>query len=258
MDFINEKFIAGSLRPNWQFMVKLFLSGLFTAVGIYEISSDKLELSLAALVLVPMGGLFFTWLKLEANDNTVRFIAIIIVSTTIAVLSLSFFLGLATFLMLEGSTHKGCISKENGFLWLSGVITETDDDLVQLIRSHLLFKMLSDDERDLLVESCEVRNLASGEILIQQGQFNNYLFLIGCGVVSVIKDGKKIAAVAEGGIVGEISASGLSLPVADIITEGDVIAFAFPVNKINACVESCPAFYEKMNEIGMGREKENM
>ncbi|MDX8389307.1 MAG: cyclic nucleotide-binding domain-containing protein [Mariprofundaceae bacterium] len=255
MEFHTEKHIAGSLKLNWHFLMKLLISGFFTAFGIYEVAPDKLELSLVALIIIPVSGLFFTWLKLEADANIVRLIAIAIVATAIAVVSGSIFLSLATFMLLEGSTHKNSFEKENGFLWLKGAIAETSEkELNQLAKGHLLFKMLSDDEWGSLVEYCEVMKLKAGDTLIRQGEFNHHLFLIGKGTVNVIMDGRKIASISQGDIVGEISASGLSMPTADVVSEDGVIAFAFPIERINACALTCPAFSDKMREIGMGRE----
>ncbi|MDX8411175.1 MAG: hypothetical protein R8K46_04785 [Mariprofundaceae bacterium] len=103
-----DKPVSGSLKLDWRFLVKLGLSGVFTALGIYELGL-KLELAAVALIFVPLAGLFFTFLKLEANKSVVRMIAIVLAAVAVWVMSGSVFLAIAFYMMLEGSTHQNCI-----------------------------------------------------------------------------------------------------------------------------------------------------
>lgn len=102
--------IRGALRPDWKFLVKLALSGVFTALGIYEMGL-KLELAAVALIFVPLAGLFFTFLKHETEKSVVRIVAIVVAAVAVWVMSGSIFLAMAFYMMLEGSTHQDCITR---------------------------------------------------------------------------------------------------------------------------------------------------
>ncbi|MFC1567707.1 hypothetical protein ACFL3K_00700 [Pseudomonadota bacterium] len=93
------KLISSVLKFDWKFLVKLFLSGLFTAIGIYQhMGSEKLELALAALVFVPIIGIVFTYLKRDMSEQAVRLTIISLAALFVLITSdLSLFLALAFF-----------------------------------------------------------------------------------------------------------------------------------------------------------------
>ncbi len=257
MDMLSKEHISGLLKHDWKFLVKLLLSGFFTALGIYELFGiEHIELAFVTFVFVPLGGLFFTFLKLEANTSILRIIAISVAALAVGVISHSFFLTVAAFLMLEGSTHKESLVRFDDFKWMRVVRTEdSQDDVSQMISCHTLFMKLPEEERLNLSRKCRVTELSEGAALIKQGEFNYFLYLIGKGGVDVVVDGKKVASLGEGDVVGEISASGLSLPVADVVANCDVVAFAFPIDVVNEAAIAFPEFAEQMREIGMRRVK---
>jgi len=104
-----ENPVAGSLKLDWKFLVKLLLSGVFTALGIHELGL-KLELAAVSLIFVPLAGLFFTFLKREAAESVLRIGAIVVASVAVWILSGSVFIAIAFYMILEGSTHKDCIT----------------------------------------------------------------------------------------------------------------------------------------------------
>jgi len=105
-----DKPAPGSLKLDWKFLVKLMLSGVFTALGIYELGL-KLELAAVALIFVPLAGLFFTFLKHETENSVLRIIAIVLAAVSVWVMTGSVFLTIAFYMMLEGSTHQDCITR---------------------------------------------------------------------------------------------------------------------------------------------------
>jgi len=253
MDVLDRKRIFGSLKHDKKFLLKLLASGVFTSLGVYELGFN-LELVFAALVFVPLAGLFFTFLKMEANANILRILSIAVVAIALGLLTKSYFLALASYLMLEGATHKESLIRLEDFHWIRAV--ETEDclkELNRLVSRHTLFHTLSKKERNALAQACKVANLDSGDMLIRQGEFNEYLFLIARGTLDVISDGTRVATVGKGDVVGEISASGLSLPVANIVASSDGMVFAFPVDAINEDIRKNPKFAEAMREMGMRR-----
>jgi len=202
------------------------------------------------------GGLFFTFLKMDANTNILRILTIAVAAIALGLPTESYFLALASFLMLEGATDKECLIRLEDFHWVRAVETEDSlKELNRLVSRHTFFRELSRKERNVLAEACKVANLDSGDVLIKQGEFNEHLFLIAKGTLDVISDGTRVAKLRKGDVVGEISASGLSLPVADVVASSDGMVFTFPVDAINKHVRKNPKFAEAMREMGMRRVK---
>lgn len=245
--------IFGVLKHDKKFLFKLVGSGVFTSLGLYELGFN-IEFVFAALIFVPLAGLFFTFLKMEANSKALRLISIAVVAVAFGMLTKSYFLTAAFFPMLEGATHKESLVRLKDFHWVKGVQTEScQDELNKLIARHALFHTLPKKAREGLAETCNVTQLEDGDVLIRQGEFNENLFMTGKGKMDVIADGIKVATLHRGDVVGEISASGLSMPVADVVATGDVVVFALPADTINRAAEKYPKFAEAMREMGIRR-----
>lgn len=255
MDLLSKEYISGALKHDRKFLIKLVLGGLLTALGVHEMGYN-LELSFVALIFVPAAGLFFTYLRMEANSNLIRLISIVIVAVIFGLLIKSVFLALAFFLMLEGVTSKEAVKRYQDARWIKIMQTESScDELSNLVSGHTLFSSLPEDVCNNLAEQCSTMELDDGAVLIKQGEFNYYLFLIAKGEVDVVRNGEVIATMQAGDIVGEVSISGLGLPVADVVAKNGVLAFAFPVDAINAMATAHPPFAEKLREIGMRNVK---
>lgn len=252
MDFIKQ-YIPGKLKLDWKFMVKLLASGVFAALGMYELGMNP-ELYGLVLIMVPIAGLVFTYLRLVSDRSAMRIIGVAVVATILGLWLESFFMAVAFFLMLEGATEKNCMRRYEDAKWVQ--IAETKDSIDEakhMTSDHALFHTLPEEERESLAEKCKIRELEPGETLIRQGEFNHYLYLIAKGKVDVISDGKKVASMGEGDVVGEISVIGLSLPTADVVATDKLLAFAFPVDDVNEVARKNDAFAQQLHEIGMRR-----
>jgi signal-transduction protein with cAMP-binding, CBS, and nucleotidyltransferase domain len=129
---------------------------------------------------------------------------------------------------------------------------------LQDMQEHALFTKLTDQILQRLHKHGHTESFTKGDALITQGEFNYSLFLIVSGVVSVVTDGEKVTTLQQGDIVGEISTSGLSSPVADVIAEEYVQALAFPIGEVNEIAFENEAFADALRHIGMHRiEPEN-
>lgn len=124
---------------------------------------------------------------------------------------------------------------------------------LQAMQSHVLFSKLPEQILQHLHADGYTETFVKGDALITQGEFNYSLFLILSGVVSVVTDGAKVTSLQQGDVVGEISTSGLSAPVADVIAEEDVQVLAFPIGEINEIAFEYEAFAETLRQIAMHR-----
>lgn len=122
-----------------------------------------------------------------------------------------------------------------------------------LANAHPLFQMLPDDLRSDLVARGSLVTLPPKAFLIEENEFNHYLYLLIKGTARVIMNGTEVSKLSDGDIIGEISAAGLSTPIASVVTETTLKAFAFPIEAVNDAALAHPAFAQKLREIGMNR-----
>ncbi|ATX81577.1 Cyclic nucleotide-binding domain-containing protein [Mariprofundus ferrinatatus] len=251
MDLLSKEHIDGVSRHDRLFILKLAAGGIFTALGAYKLGFN-IELSFAALVFVPAIGMFFTYLKQEADSNILRWLSIFVFSALFGMFVGSYYLAIAVFLLMEGATHHKSITRCSDAKWMRIVRAESSmDDLHRLIVGHSLFHSLSVETRQSLAEQSTVMEVEPGAALIRKGEFNYYLFLLAKGEATVIRNGENVATLRSGDIFGEVSAVGLSLPVADVVAKTDALAFAIPVDALWAVVSENPQFAVELRELGM-------
>jgi CRP-like cAMP-binding protein len=259
MNSHKEQLIKSALQFDWKFLVKLFLSGLFTAIGIYQhMGAEKLEMAFAAMIFVPVIGMVFTYMKRDMSEQTVRLTIITLATLFVLIASnLSVFLALAFFMMLEGATQKDSIKMDSAFRWLNAVAVEEAPELVaNIFGRHRLFTSISDEYRQKLVDECKCYQIEKDSKLIRHGEKNTNLYFIAKGHVRVVKEGSVLAELKQGDIVGEVSATGLSLPVADVIADDKVTVFAVSLDQINEVAEKFPEFKVRLNRLAKTRRAE--
>lgn len=127
------------------------------------------------------------------------------------------------------------------------------ESLKEILSVHSLFSLLPDDAQEKLLQKSETILFKPEEKLITEGEFNPYLYLIIGGTVRVANEEGTIATVEGHKIVGEISSSGMSAPVADVIADTDVTTIAFPLEAITDTSIEFPDFGEELRNIGMKR-----
>lgn len=67
-----------------------------------------------------------------------------------------------------------------------------------------IFSHLSDEEANRLAAFASETSVADGQILMKQGDYSTELIGIEEGTADVIRDGKKIASLGEGDLIGEM------------------------------------------------------
>jgi CRP/FNR family transcriptional regulator, cyclic AMP receptor protein len=67
-----------------------------------------------------------------------------------------------------------------------------------------IFSELSDEEAKRLAAFASETSVAEGQILMKQGDYSVELIAIEEGTADVVRDGKKIASLGEGDLIGEM------------------------------------------------------
>ena len=252
MDKFEKHHIAGTLHHDRKLLYKLITSGLLAAFGLYELGVN-LELSFVAVVFVPVAGLVLTYFKLEA-ENVMRLIGLVAIAMIAAFFVKSILLGVALFILTEATTHKEAVVRYKDVKWLQGAETqESAGQLHNMLESHTLFRKLPKELWEEMAQHCLIVEVAPGDAIIKEGEFNHYLYLLAKGDVNVLKDSVHHASLSSGDFFGEISTMGISLPIADVIASTDVLAFAFSISVINDLALKCPEFADALREFGILR-----
>lgn len=120
--------------------------------------------------------------------------------------------------------------------------------------SHRLFEGLSDVAMLKLKKMVNIVHYQSGDYLIHENKANDLLFLVLDGSVNIESNaGEHIAVLGEGSVLGEISSTGISLPIANAVAANAVQVMTFPMQVIREIAEQEPAFSKALYELGMER-----
>jgi CRP/FNR family transcriptional regulator, cyclic AMP receptor protein len=80
-----------------------------------------------------------------------------------------------------------------------------------------IFSNLSDDEAKRLAAFASESSVAEGQILMKQGDYSTELIMIEEGSADVLQDGKKVASLGKGDVIGEIGIFERTQRNADVI-----------------------------------------
>jgi CRP-like cAMP-binding protein len=76
--------------------------------------------------------------------------------------------------------------------------------LIQIIKGSPLFTELYDEEIDFIVRACQVRVLEKGDILFQENEAGEELFIVLSGELCILKGGVEITRFVKGELLGEL------------------------------------------------------
>ena len=80
-----------------------------------------------------------------------------------------------------------------------------------------LFSQLSEDEAHRLAAFATETSIADGQILMKQGDYSTELIAVEEGTADVIRDGRKIASLKQGDLIGEMGLLSREPRNADVI-----------------------------------------
>jgi CRP-like cAMP-binding protein len=86
-----------------------------------------------------------------------------------------------------------------------------------------LFSQLSEDEAHRLAAFATETSIADGQILMKQGDYSTELIAIEEGTADVIRDGRKIASLKQGDLIGEMGLLSREPRNADVIATSPML-----------------------------------
>jgi len=122
------------------------------------------------------------------------------------------------------------------------------------LSQHPLFMTLSEESRKKISKLAKQKKYKHGEFLVKENESNEHLFLLIEGAVRIESNtGELIAVLKSGSIIGEISTTGLSLPIANVIVSSEVKVIVIPIQVITEFSNKEPDFGNALQELGMER-----
>lgn len=96
-----------------------------------------------------------------------------------------------------------------------------------------------------------------GELLIEQGSMPYELFVIEDGAVDVVRDGKSIATLGAGDVVGEIALLEQHRRMASVVAKTPVRALVLQVEALQSLTAEMPELGDELRSLMERRRREN-
>jgi CRP/FNR family cyclic AMP-dependent transcriptional regulator len=121
------------------------------------------------------------------------------------------------------------------------------------LKSVPLFAACTRKELELIARSGDEIKMTAGTVLLDQGQTGHEAFVILDGTVTVKRNGRKIATLGEGVIVGELSLLDHGPRTARAECETDCVLFVISQRHFMTVLDDVPALAHKLLAALAGR-----
>jgi CRP/FNR family cyclic AMP-dependent transcriptional regulator len=118
-----------------------------------------------------------------------------------------------------------------------------------------IFSHLSDEEAKRLAAFASETSVADGQILMKQGDYSTELIAIQEGTADVIQDGKKLASLGEGDLIGEMGLIEREPRNADVIATSPMRVMKLTHWEIRRMSEQT---LDRIKEIVAARQKDGV
>jgi CRP-like cAMP-binding protein len=128
---------------------------------------------------------------------------------------------------------------------------------VERLRRLPLFGELDHHDLAQLMRWVREEEVADGDLLFEQGSMPHDIFVIEDGSVEVVRDGRSIATLGPGEIVGERALLKLERRWASVVAVGHVRVVALSADDLAEMSEQMPELADRLRETMARREREN-
>ena len=122
----------------------------------------------------------------------------------------------------------------------------TGKSTVSHLKNIPLFSECSPKELGLVVKNSTERVLKAGTVIMDQGQTGREAYVILEGSATVKRNGKKIATVQAGSMVGELSLLDQGSRTATVVCDTDCDVLVLEQRKLLAVIDEVPAVGHKL------------
>lgn len=124
------------------------------------------------------------------------------------------------------------------------------------LRNVSLFASCSTKDLQKIAKSGDEITMAAGTMIVDQGQTGREAFIVLEGTVTVKRNGKKVASLGPGTVVGELSLLDHGPRTATVICETDCTLMLITQRHFSAVLDDVPALSHKLLASLAGRIRE--
>lgn len=129
----------------------------------------------------------------------------------------------------------------------------TKRESLEHLRRVPLFSNCSNKDLERVLKAGDEISTVAGQVLIDQGQMGREAFVLLAGTATVRRNGKKVATMGPGGILGELALFDHGPRTATVVCDTECRLLVIPQREFLATVEAVPALNRKMLEYLAGR-----
>ena len=124
------------------------------------------------------------------------------------------------------------------------------------LRNVPLFSSCSNKELQTIARATDELTVPAGHVLTDQGQMGREAFIIVDGSATVKRNGKKVATLGPGSVVGELSLLDHGPRTATVTTDSDTTVLVIEQRYFLGVLEDVPALARKLLASLAGRVRE--
>jgi CRP/FNR family cyclic AMP-dependent transcriptional regulator len=129
-------------------------------------------------------------------------------------------------------------------------------DHLEHLRNVPLFSSCTKSELQKIAKATTETTLAAGATLVEQGQAGREAFVIADGTATVRRNGRKVATLGAGSIVGELSLLDRGPRTATVTADGPMRVLVIGQREFTALFDEVPALAHKLLASLAGRVRE--
>ena len=124
---------------------------------------------------------------------------------------------------------------------------------VDHLRSVPLFAACTRKELELIARSGDEIKMTAGTMLVDQGQTGHEAFVVVDGKVAVKRNGRKVATLGQGAIVGELSLLDHGPRTATVTTDTESTVLVLDQRHFSSVIDEVPHISHKIMAVLAGR-----
>lgn len=127
---------------------------------------------------------------------------------------------------------------------------------LESLRRVSLFSSCSTKDLEKIAKAGDEVTLAAGTVVVDQGQTGREAFVIISGSATVKRNGKKVATLGAGSVVGELSLLDHGPRTATVVAETECTMLVISQRQFLAVIDAIPAISHKLLATLAGRIRE--
>ncbi len=127
---------------------------------------------------------------------------------------------------------------------------------LESLRRVSLFSSCSNKDLEKIAKAGDEVTMEAGSLVVDQGQTGREAFVILKGSATVRRNGKKVATLGPGSVVGELSLLDHGPRTASVIADTDCVMLVISQRQFLGVLDSIPALSHKMLATLAGRIRE--